>query len=262
MNSNLFAPLFRPLFEPIMTYDLSSARRYYHDPVSILGASLLGWWTADRSDLITLAGAAMTSWKDVVAGRDMVQAVSGARPTWSETSFNGAPGATFDGVDDEMTLPSQPFPTAGGFEIWAILSQDALPADATTRIFFGWGGDGSVNQLRAQRIVVSGVNRAQFAAGNGVGGMGTFEPAADLSGRRLVRSRATLTDIFVSVDGGVESPVTAGTLVGTTRVRVGANANNAPAGFWSGKIRDILVTSTLTAPQVTALNAWALPRRM
>src|SRR5688500_3331977 len=75
-------------------------------PVTILGASLLAWWTADRADLITLSGSQVTSWKDVVAGYDVVQGVGGSRPLWSATSFNGAPSLTFDAIDDELTLGS------------------------------------------------------------------------------------------------------------------------------------------------------------
>jgi hypothetical protein len=37
-------------------------------PVTILGESLLAWWTADRADLITLSGTQVTSWKDDVWG--------------------------------------------------------------------------------------------------------------------------------------------------------------------------------------------------
>ena len=245
---------------PSLGLDSSTGRGV--NPVSILGTSLLAWWTADRADLITLSGAAMTSWKDVVAGRDMVQAVSAARPSWSAASFNGAPSATLDGVDDEMTLVSQPFPTGGLFEIWGVIQQDALAADATTRVFFGYGSDGSVNQVRAQRIVAGGNNRAQIACGNGTSGNGVFEGIVELLGRHVVRSRITASQIFISVNGGAEEPASVVPLLGATRARVGATANNTAAGFWSGKIRDILVTGPLTTNQATALNAWALPRRM
>jgi hypothetical protein len=39
-----------------------------------LGTSLLAWWDAERTDLITQASGLVSSWKDAVGGYDAVQA--------------------------------------------------------------------------------------------------------------------------------------------------------------------------------------------
>ena len=61
---------------------------------SDLGASLLAYWNADRSDLITLNTNKVTSWKDTVNAYDAVQGTDAARPTYANKSL------TFDGTDD------------------------------------------------------------------------------------------------------------------------------------------------------------------
>lgn len=231
-------------------------------PVTILGASLLAWWTADRADLITLSGSQVSSWKDVVAGYDVVQAVGGARPLYSATGFNGAPGLTFDGLDDELTLASVPLPTgANPCEMHGILQQDALPADATTRRWFSYGGISNNDARQVNRSVVTGANRASGITG--IGASPTFPTGVpeDFSGRHVHRMVLTGSAHWQKVDNGAPgAPLAAVPATGTTRVRIGAATSGL--GFWHGKIRDILVTSLLTTEQATALEAWAFPRRM
>lgn len=232
------------------------------NPVTILGTSLLAWWTADRTDLITLSGAQVTSWKDVVAGYDVVQGVSAARPLWSATSFNGAPGLTFDSVDDELTLASQPLPSgAAPCEMWGVIQQDGLPADTTTRRWFSYGGTSNNDSRFPSRGVAAGVNRSALSVGTGAAAPGANSNGGDFSTRHVHRSVVTGTQIRQSLDnGGFGADVACVPATGATRVRIGAMLNGI--GFWHGKIRDVLVTSILTTEQEAALNAWALPRRM
>ena len=44
-----------------------------------LGSDLFACWDAERSDLITHVGGAVSSWKDIVGGYDVVQAVGAAQ---------------------------------------------------------------------------------------------------------------------------------------------------------------------------------------
>lgn len=230
----------------------------------LLGASLLAWWTADRPDLMTLSGAQVSSWRDVVGGYDLVQAVGGSRPTYSATSFNGAPGLTFDGVDDEMTLATLPaaFPTgAAPVELWGIVQQDALPGDVTARRWFSYGGNTGNDNREARRSVAAGVNKASASVGTGAASAGANSvPADDFTGRHLHRVVITATDITQYVDGVASTPVAAVPATAATRVRVGLSTNGA--GPWNGKGRDKIVTSLLTTDQAAALQAWAMPRRM
>lgn len=247
-----------------ITYARSGTPISTATPISILGLKVLAWWTADRADLITRSGSQMTSWKDAVAGYDCVQAVSGARPLWSATSFNGAPAATFDASDDEMTLTGVPgsFPTgAASGEIWGILQQDALPADGSARRLLSYGGVTNNDSRYATRTAVSGVNRGGITAGNGAAAIAAADVIVNYSSRHVQRSVVTGSQIRLSVDNGaMTADVACVPATGTTLVRLGASTSGI--GFWNGKIRDIIVTSILTTDEAAALMAWALPRRM
>lgn len=232
-----------------------------------LGSSLYAWWTADRADLITLSGASIASWRDVVAGYDAVQVLGTSQPSYSATSFNGAPAATFDGIADELTctdvamilaLPDGAEPG----EIWGIFQQDALAADTTLRAVVGYGG--ILNAARIQRRNVdAGVNRLRTTTGTGAANVNNDNVSVNLSSRHVGRSIFTATTISTQVDAGaVSTPNAAVSATATSRLRIGANSTAVAGNFWQGQIRDVLVTAPLTVAQAALLNAWALPRRM
>lgn len=232
-------------------------------PVTILGSKLAAWWTADRADLITLSGSAVTSWKDVVAGYDAVQALSASRPIYSATSFNGKPGLTFDGADDELTLASQPFPSgANPGEILGIVQQDALTSDTSTRRWFAYGGATNNDSRFISRSGSGNLNRAAFQVGTGAAAPGASVGATDFSTRHVHRGVVTGSQIRQYIDGNLGgSDVAAVPATGSTRARIGASTGGI--GYWNGKIRDVIVTNALlTEDEVAALLAWALPRRM
>jgi hypothetical protein len=228
-----------------------------------LGTSLLAWWTADRPDLITLSGASVTSWKDVKNAYDVTQGVSASRPVYSATSFNGAPGLTFDGTDDALVLASQPFPSgASPSELWAIVSQDALAADTSVRCAGGYGSLNATSR-RLNRIVTSGVNRGQVIAGDGAGATGPSGTTVDFSGRFVHRGRVTATQTTQTLNSSNDGSASVVPATDTTRVVIGASPGGASgASFYNGKIRDFIITAQLSTDQATALLTWALPRRM
>lgn len=235
------------------------------NPVSILGSSLKAWWTADRPDLITLSGAQVTSWRDVVGAYDAVQAVSASRFVYDAASFNGAPSMALDGVDDEMTLAPVPagIPTgATPSEAWAIVQQDALPGDTGPRYIASWGGVSGGLRRGPNRLPVTGVNRGRSLSGNGTSDLVAADTVVDFSTRHAIRSEQAATETRVSIDGGaVTAAAAALASTGTTRLRIGALTPNVASLFWKGHIRDFLITAPLTADQAMALWAWALPRR-
>jgi hypothetical protein len=227
-----------------------------------LGASLLAWWSADRADLITLSGAQVTSWRDSVAAYNAAQAVSGARPVYSATGWAGLyPGITFDGVDDELTLASQPFPAvANPSEIWALPDQTSLVADTTNRFIFSYGGSLFNDQRRLFRTVVTAQNRV--AASTGLGGSGiNLDYAADFSGRHVARAVITATTLAVGMDGAMGTPSAAVSATGAVRTRIGATAGTTAAGFYKGVIRDVIVTGALTSDQAALLTTYLMNRR-
>jgi len=225
-----------------------------------LGSALLAWWDSSRG--VTLATANVTSWIDRKGGYDLVQGTAAAQPLWSATSFNGSPGITFDGTDDELTLASQPFPsTSATVELYAVAQQDALAADTTTRHVFGYGGTAGASRRALIRRVATGVNRGATEIGDGASGIITTETTIDLSTRHLQYAiiNATTTSVYVDNSSATQTSTVPST--GTSRARAGANTANTAGGFWNGKIRDIIVTSGLTTEQRTALKTFLLNRR-
>lgn len=225
-----------------------------------LGADLLAWW--DASYGITVTGAGVSAWVDRKSGHTLVQATDGARPAYSATGFNGAPGVTFDGTADYLSMESVPFPSgADPSEIWIVVQQDTDPvAVATTRGIVSYGAAGTVNRAVARNPVL-GVNRAYIIAGTGSGSPTATVEDVDFSSRHLVRGVFDTTS-SVAVDGGTPVTVASALATATTRVRVGSNMADTPTTFWTGVLRDIIVTTPLSAEKAAFLETFLLGRRM
>lgn len=258
----LRSPLRPPLRSPLFSALRQGGGGW--TPVS-LGSSLIAWWTADRSDLMTLSGAQVTSWRDVVGAYDMVQGVSAARPIYSATSFNGAPGLTYDGIDDEMTLVGVPiaFPigaTAGRIRV--IAQQDTL-ASATTasQTFFSYGNVSTTTRA-LERTVVTGVNRARIRSGDGSVSQIATGSTVDLSSRHVIDGDFGASTSALSVDAN--TPVTVASIPATanTRVRAGSASGTSGAQFLNGKLRHVFIYTDPGATLQAQFDTWALAQRM
>jgi len=229
---------------------------------SALGSSLLALWDAERTDLIT-EGATL-SVKDTVAAYDAVQATAASQPAYSATSFNGRPGFTHDGTADELTCTASGLLTqlggAASYEMWGVVDQTALVADTTTRTFLSVGAANATTR-RAGRAVVSAVNRANAATGDGVSATTVNNTSVDFSGRHVVRVKFTATGTTTEIDGVTmtESAVVPSTTA--TRVRIGAAANTSASLFWQGVWNAVAFTGPLSAAQAAQMLAWANVRR-
>lgn len=227
-----------------------------------LGAALLAWWTADRADLLTLSGAQVTSWKDVVAGYDMAQGVSAARPVYSATGWNGFPGISSDGVDDELTLGSVSWPSgAAPSELWALVQQDALVADTTSRTALSYGGASTASGRGLRRVVSGGANRGALAVGDGAVLTTDTETTVNLSTRHVMRGIIGGAASTVSVDAATTSGSAVVPNTSTSRTRLFAANASAASLFWNGKARDFLITQPLSIDQAVQLAAYLNARR-
>ncbi|RAK52132.1 hypothetical protein [Phenylobacterium deserti] len=227
-----------------------------------LGSSLLAMWDAERSDLITQSGGAVSSWRDVVAGYEMAQTTPAARPTYSATSFNNRPGITFDGVQQFLEAGAIPLPAgAAPCEVWALVDQTAPGSDATGRRIFSYGS-GTNDTREIYRITPSGLNRLTAAIGNGATRVFPDSPIVDFSGRRIARMVITSTECRLEVDGtsAAAAAVVPATVV--ARARIGASANAATAAnFYQGGLSIALMTGALTTEQAAMLYAYLGARR-
>lgn len=225
-----------------------------------LGTSLLAWW--DASYGVSLATASVTAWADRKGGYSAAQGTSGSQPTYSATSYNGRPGITFDGTDDELTVASQPFPSgANAGEIWAVASQSALTADTTTRQLFGYGGTSNATRRAIVRRVSGGVNRFGADIGDNSVAQPVNDAAVDFSGRHVLRVAVGATSTSVAINGGTPTSASAVPATGTTRARIGASTANTASNFWSGVVSHIIVTSALSTADAALMTAFLSDRR-
>lgn len=193
----------------------------------------LAWWTADRADLIGLSGANATSWTDAKNGYVLSQATGTAQPLYSATSFNGAPGITFDGVDDRLDLAPAPFVNEDPIEFWVVMQQDALAADTTQRVVLNQGGVGTTAR-GIRRVVVSGVNRTRAQVGSVVSTLGT----ADFSGRHVIRAKFEAAQASIYQDGVGSTPSATTPAADVVRFRVGGYGPSDTL-YLQGQIRSI-----------------------
>ena len=225
-----------------------------------LGGSLLAWW--DTSHGITLSGNQVTAWADRKNGH-AAQGVGSARPSWSATSFGGAPGLVFDGVDDVLSLSGQPFPGgSAGSEIWAVVQQDAQATDGAARFVVSYGGLVSNDRRALGRFPVGGVNRPNIQYGTGSANTTVTSTVVDISGRHLLRGRFTTSaGASVSVDGGTAVNTTGTDAPATATTRVSIGALTSLSSYWHGKIRDVVVTTPLTINEANKLQTFLMSRR-
>lgn len=214
-----------------------------NDPVRQLGSTLLELWDAERTDLITIA-TGVSAWTGSKAGLQVTQGTGDAQPVWSATSFGGRPGITFDGTDDtlSLTLAAQ-FPAAGdASEIWAVLSNAALAADATVRNAVTYGSGSGATNRTIGRAVVSSVVRQRGITGDGSAVTNMNGHTEFLGSRHVVRLEIGATHSIMTVDG-VRGPVTAVVPNTTaTRFRIGSSPVATPSLYWQGQVAFAAVT--------------------
>lgn len=233
-------------------------------PLAALGSSLKAWLSADAHGTARMTddGSGLISSHTSEDGSALtVTAATTARPTWlsnaiSSPNGNSYSGLSFDGLANcfiSTTLTNIPTGATSG-EIHILATG---VSGAATRVAVGYGaataGQGrrlfkiTNNQLRLDDVTtsvltdVSGVISSQpfVASGAWIG--------STLSGRR--NGKVCLP-----------SSISLGTALNTntTRLRVGANISATADSFWSGIIRHVFITTSLTQLQRMQLEAWML----
>lgn len=219
-----------------------------------LGASLKAWWDAAYNPtLITETAGAVSSWKDIVGAYDVVQATGAAQPIYSATSFNGTPGVTFDGTDDELTLVGVPagIPTAAvPCEMWGLVDQTQAAAVAGFLAILAYGNTGGTSR-HIRRATDGSTNRANILVNNNASNTNV-----DFSGRHVVRGIVGATTSNMNVDGIAGTDLVVVPATATTRLRIGAQCNTAAAGFWKGGVAAVLVTAPLSAGEAASMYSY------
>jgi hypothetical protein len=233
-----------------------------YDPVVDLGADLHEMWDARRSDLMTTTANAVSSWRGVKAASDAVQATGASQPIYRATAFGGDPDVRFDGVDDYLTFAAPPWPAgASPLEMWALVDQEVLPADATIRVVASYGsGQSSLNAIKLQRST-GATNRANFQGGNDTVTASSATTNPDCFGRCVMRGEANGTTVraWCNYIPATASAQTLNTIA--TRFRMGTLSVTTPIQFWQGSIAVMAVTNLLPPDKATRFMNYLIARR-
>jgi hypothetical protein len=227
---------------------------------SALGDNLYDMWDAEQPATLTLVGSAVSAWASVKNAMSLSQGTGAARPIYSATSFNGRPGLTLDGSDDELAVNGVgSLPTgATEAEMWALVDQKALVADATARWIMAYGGTTTSTLRAVGRTVISSANQAECYGNNS--GAASRNTAVDFSGIHVVRGRINTADIVTDVDGQGGTSQSGTPAAGTTRTRIGGSPNSTPLFFWNGGISFIAITKPLAASDAAKMLTYLKAR--
>lgn len=223
-----------------------------------LAVSPYAWWAASRLDLITKDGSNLvSSWKDIIAGYDLVQGTGLARPTHSLTGFNGQPVVMGDGLDDELTLTPLPVGIPSGATpcmTWSRIDQTVLPADTGTKSVGGIGGGSNGASRNLRRAVNTGVNRAALIDSDSTA---LANNNVDFSGRHVVCAIATGTQVDLEVNGVSAGIISRTSAIGTGRLRLFASPLVPTASqFFAGGLTDHIITPLLSAGDKAFMYAY------
>lgn len=241
-----------------------------YNPRRALGSDLIAWWDADsrywgaNGNMTISTG--VSSWKDIVGAFDAAQATGSAQPVFSSTSFNGGPGITFDGSDDQLMCNSAAFTTAmagvlgtNGSEIWALVSQDLAGATAGAQYVGGYGPASSVQGRNVGRVGSGGVNRTRIQVGDGAANVFGSGTVVDFSGRHACRVQFGATASNFYMDGTLDPTLNVVPSTAITLARIGTR--NDGTGFWGGIVVAFLITNPLSASKAAGLQSWLISRR-
>lgn len=109
---------------------------------SPVGLSASGWW---RSDHVTLDANGLVSGMTDLSGngRNLSQAVAGARPLWVANAIDGRPGMYFDGVSKQLTSTATMATFLGASGVGTIVAVFKLDSDAGASDVIFFAGSGS-----------------------------------------------------------------------------------------------------------------------
>jgi hypothetical protein len=223
-----------------------------------LGDNLLDMWDAEAADTLTLSGSAVSAWASVKNGYSAAQGTGSARPIYSATSFNSRPGLTYDGSDDVLIYPAQPFP--GGTtpsELWLLIDITTPGATTGSKYAFSYGGTTNSDVRALRRSSTSSVNRAAAI----LNAVATAENSVDVAGRHVWRAVFEGDGYRIDIDGvaGTKTVTTVNAPSVQTRVVLGALQTGA-ANFIQGVMSLAAVTPLLSTDDAALMLAYLKTR--
>lgn len=243
-------------------YAYANARKTWRPQV--LGAQLyLMVDVADTASLDSLAplnGVVSSIYDTAGPGtRQFTQPSSSLKFAYAAAGLAGKPSMNADGTDDYMGWEGDPaFPTE--HDVWVVVDQQRLAAVASTDRILSYGNAAS-RSVEVRRGVISGVNRASLAVGNGTTTLTSTNTTEDFTGPVLIRGKIRAASGEMEVNQIAGTPVAVVPMVGATRFRIAASAGNTPVAFPLCAIAGIWVTSVLSGADETNMYTYLNARK-
>jgi hypothetical protein len=198
----------------------------------LLLSNLAGWYDVSQSSGVVESGGTISQLSDLSGNaRHLIQGSATKRPTLTVAGQNGLNVATFDGVDDFMTvawIQAQPFSIAIAFKARANSAGSSVivglgPWSGLDQEFYMSTGSRALTKIGAQVAMVSSLD---FSDGNFSTAVGVFNAASSIQARNGVEQTGTIfnrTTTAISLgDSPDETSVNSAITVGELIVGVGA----------------------------------------
>lgn len=222
---------------------------------------ILAWW--DPSDITTLfkdsAGTVPVEAANDPVGlmRDKLGSVHFSTPDASRPLWDGVNALIFNGTTSFMNHEAQPFPSgANPSQLFSIVRQDALAADATNRTILSYGNGTATGLRNLRRVVSGGVNRLGIAVGDGAAGVTANETTVNFSGVHTVRMAVGGTSTAFDIDEVPATPLSVIPNTGTLRTRLGANTGTTATALHHGKIGPTAIANPDSEAELAILRKY------
>lgn len=216
-------------------------------PLSL--ANLAGWYDVSQAAGVTTGTGGISSLNDLSGnGRHLTQATSTKRPALTAAGQNGLNVATFDGVDDMMSVAyvrSQPYTIAIAFKVRANAAGSSVfvglsPWSGLDVEFYMSTGDRTLSKIGAGVVMTPTMD---LSNGNFAACIGVFNGAGSIQSKNGTEQTGTISNRATTAialgdspdETAVNSPITVGELIvlaEASSADVRAQLNSYLRGKW------------------------------
>lgn len=251
-----------PIYAPSIVPGSRSWRRYVQDevppvnPISILGTSLLAWWSAPAAGSLMLSGSQVDTWIDLINGLELTDAEQGAG--FSAGAWGGfGPAVTFNGSNQSLICTDiGPIPVGSDDAgVMIVLNQKRAAGVTASNRFLGWGGNSGNQGRTMRREVGSGQNYLRASVGTGSSAVFANLNAVNFSGYKAAHGVWEGGECFALMDGSVSS-VAGAPATDDVRLRLGAHHAETPTDHALIDVAHLVFYSSCDSVQFAALDGW------
>lgn len=220
------------------------------DPKKING--LEAWYDASASDTITTA-TGVSQWDDKSGnGNNATQATGANQPATGSNTLNGRNVLTFDGSNDNLSLPTALCSTIGNgaCTIIVVARHDVIGNDRVLTL-----GDASNNTRLALRYGTT-TDACVFQSNTGGATVACSETISSLDYNIMIATKTGTTQSVGMNNGALTSNTSGEVLTDVANGRIGSNAAGT-FNYWDGDVAEMLFYSrVLTADELTQVSRY------